>query len=225
MVLSPPLAGREVHVWIAETGSSSSEQLLRRVLSAYVEREPASWEFRVPSQGKPELNDPSIGLEFNLSHSSERLAIAISDRAHPVGVDIEVVRQRPFLRLARRYFAPVEAQGLAQWQGDALAAWFYRYWTLKEAWVKASGTGLRTPLDSFTFIFDDNGGISAQCAGNVQPYDCWSVDLGADCHLGVAMAGVDAGAQLRLLSANHDGFSEPVDGDLRGATGGLSIVS
>jgi phosphopantetheine--protein transferase-like protein len=220
-----PFAGREVHVWIAEMDGETSEQVLRRVLSAYVDRQPSSWEFTVAAQGKPELCDADIGLEFNLSHSAERLAIAIADRAHPVGVDIEQVRQRPFLRLAQRYFAPAEARSLAQWQGDSLAEWFYRYWTLKEAWVKASGAGLRTPLDSFAFIFDDNGGICVQCADNVQKYDSWSIDLPGTYYLAVALAGAEKDAKLRLLSANNSGFSEPLRGELKGASRGLSISS
>lgn len=84
--------------------------------------------------GKPYLRDGS--LHFNLSHSGDFALIAVSPQA-PVGVDIERHRERISWRaIAKRYFPePVHTPEE-----------FYRLWVMKEAVLKAIGTGLRGGL-------------------------------------------------------------------------------
>src|SRR5690606_18139898 len=48
-----------------------------------------------------------------------------------------------------RHFAPEECERLFALDGDAQVQGFYRYWTRKEAYIKALGTGLGHALDRF----------------------------------------------------------------------------
>jgi 4'-phosphopantetheinyl transferase len=103
---------------------------------------------RVPllanASGKLEIQGCG-GPGFNLSHSGVYVAVAVA-AAGRVGVDIEV--HRPdcgFLAIAREYFCPAELACLNAGPEHAEAL-FYRYWTLKEAHLKALGSGLSGPL-------------------------------------------------------------------------------
>ena len=102
---------------------------------------------REGAQGKPEWEIE--GLYFNLSHSGRMAACVIADR--PVGLDVQ---ERGPCReaLARRFFAPAEQAELAA-ATDRDGA-FVRLWTMKEAWLKASGAGLSVPLGSFSVAAD-----------------------------------------------------------------------
>jgi 4'-phosphopantetheinyl transferase len=67
-------------------------------------------------------------------------------------VDVEDVRAPvDALGLATRYFAATEAQGLRRLSPADQLMRFYALWTLKEAYVKARGRGLRLPLDRCAF--------------------------------------------------------------------------
>jgi 4'-phosphopantetheinyl transferase len=102
--------------------------------------------FDVAPRGKPRLAGRE--LAFNLSHSRGTALVAVT-AAREVGVDVEAVRERDLLGLARTYFAPAEQAVLASLAGPERAAAFYRCWTRKEAYLKACGMGLGLRLDSF----------------------------------------------------------------------------
>ena len=88
------------------------------------------------------------GCHFNLSHSGPYVALAVGES--PVGVDVECYREsRKTDALAKRYFTPEEMAFAADSQER-----FLRVWTAKEARLKWDGTGLRTPLNSFSVLGD-----------------------------------------------------------------------
>lgn len=93
--------------------------------------------------GKPELAD--VPLRFSLSHSGDRCACAVYDRA--IGVDIQK-RAAADVRILERRFTPCEREYVLN-SADRGAA-FTRVWTMKESYVKAHGTGI--PLNSFCTI-------------------------------------------------------------------------
>lgn len=120
--------------------------LVRRTLSAWMDRRPAELVFETGPYGKPFL--PS-GPSFNLSHSGKYLALGIRPSGR-VGIDIEVVRHSPDLpELAQRYFTESEKKGIAD-SPDGSTRAFFRVWVRKEAFLKATGFGLALPLDSFS---------------------------------------------------------------------------
>ena len=102
----------------------------------------------VSERGKPFLRGSS--LCFNLSHTDSFAACAISDRE--IGLDIQA-RQTGKESLIRRFFTAQEQEQL-QNAADADSA-FTALWCCKESYLKALGTGLSTPLNSFSVLLDE----------------------------------------------------------------------
>ena len=70
-----------------------------------------------------------------------------------MGVDVERRRELPdLMAVARTIFAPEAYANLAaRPERAARMALFYRYWTLGEAFIKATGEGIAQDLKSFAF--------------------------------------------------------------------------
>ncbi len=97
-------------------------------------------------QGKPFLADYPE-LAFNLSHSAEQMLIAVAWHCR-VGVDIEICKSRVNLSgLVKKCFAEVEMNYWNQLPDNEKNHAFYRFWTRKEAFVKATGHGIVLGLD------------------------------------------------------------------------------
>ncbi len=126
--------------------------LQRWVLSKYAPVAPGEWRFGKAAHGKPFVQAPQVKAPaFNLSHSGGMIVCAVAN-ARRIGVDVEDVnRDSASKGLAERYFAPAEADDVKRLSGDAMRNRFFRYWTLKEAYIKADGRGLTMPLHSFAF--------------------------------------------------------------------------
>jgi 4'-phosphopantetheinyl transferase len=75
-----------------------------------------------------------------------------------VGVDIGVMRSHvEYLDLAERFFAGREYEDLRQASEEKRGALFYRYWTCKEAYLKARGLGLSSGLKRIELNFGADG--------------------------------------------------------------------
>jgi 4'-phosphopantetheinyl transferase len=127
--------------------------LLRLLLGRYMGIAPQDLQFRYNVYGKPGLEQ---GPAFNVSRT--RLAALLAfGAAETIGVDIE--RKRPEIvtpQLARQVLSTTE---LAQFDASTQAAdLFFDVWTRKEAYVKALGTGLSTPLPEFTVLHQEKVG-------------------------------------------------------------------
>jgi 4'-phosphopantetheinyl transferase len=121
---------------------------LRTLLGRHLDRDPLSLAFATNEFGKPRLAGGGQ-VHFNLSHCEERAVLAVSEVAE-VGIDLERDRPIEHADLARRYFHPNEVTAITASREEAeQRRAFFLVWTLKEAVVKALGTGLSTPLDSF----------------------------------------------------------------------------
>lgn len=92
--------------------------------------------------GKPRLDaGPASRAEFSISHSGDWVLVALADQA--VGIDIEQHRGAIDPALLRACFTPAEQSHIH----DTVD--FYRYWTYKEAAIKAAGTGFSLEPLSF----------------------------------------------------------------------------
>ena len=109
--------------------------------------------FQYGAQGKPELHGAD-GCHFNMSHAGNWVAVAFS-RLAPVGVDVERIRPVD-MGLARRFFAADEYAALMACKDEEKLPLFFRYWTLKESYLKAVGSGLTKPLKTFCICLDSD---------------------------------------------------------------------
>lgn len=120
--------------------------LVRTILARYVARAPESLAFLYGPAGKPALTE---GPRFNLSDSEDYLVLAAT-AGRELGVNIETIRRIPDAAgIARRFFSAAESAALSTVAPDRHAEAFLACWTRKEAFLKATGGGLSTPLDSF----------------------------------------------------------------------------
>lgn len=86
-------------------------------------------------------------IHFNVSHSGN-MALAVFGSA-PVGCDIEKI-DVPDLNIAQKFFCAEEYEYIiTAADKPEQAKRFFRLWTLKESYVKATGHGLSQPLNSF----------------------------------------------------------------------------
>jgi 4'-phosphopantetheinyl transferase len=118
---------------------AQARSFLRRVLADYLGIAPLAVEFEYAQYGKPHID----GLFFNLSHAHELAVLAVSDSI-AVGIDIEYRQRDINVRdLARRFFTADEYAYLDSQPAALQHHLFLRYWTAKEAYLKATGEGLR----------------------------------------------------------------------------------
>ena len=156
----PPLGRDDIHVWFfpqwSVGGRSAESAIVRELLCTYAGSDVA---IEYDARGKAHVHGDL--LHFNISHSGDALALAIS-RSQPLGVDLEHHRRpRRVIELSRRFFAPHEADAMERLPEAERQIAFLRLWTRKEALVKAEGTGIAGGLHRAVFDFDDRGEIAA----------------------------------------------------------------
>jgi 4'-phosphopantetheinyl transferase len=107
------------------------------------------------THGKPRLEDGAGALEFSLSHSGLYAVVAVC-RAVPLGIDVEQVKpERDRTRLIEGVLSDVERRAIEALPAEQQGLAFLRYWTRKEAMLKATGHGLAVPLKSVTVSAHD----------------------------------------------------------------------
>lgn len=123
--------------------------LLRYALSKYAALPASRWQFDIGEHGKPALQSPVLpDLYFNLTHTEDLSACVISS-GRRCGIDAEnIQRKNKLIAVAGRMFAEEE---LAQLDEKDIDRQFYYFWTLREAYLKALGTGLAGSSKDFYF--------------------------------------------------------------------------
>jgi 4'-phosphopantetheinyl transferase len=141
--------------------SLATRALMRVALSHSRPVPPQAWNFRANAHGKPAI-DPENGVRFNLSNSVGFVVCLVAEGAE-VGVDVEPFeRSGQIVKLASKVFSPVEQAQLEALPEERKCDRALSLWTLKESYIKARGMGLALPLDKFSFVFDDSGGIQLE---------------------------------------------------------------
>ncbi|BAY09449.1 4'-phosphopantetheinyl transferase HetI [Calothrix sp. NIES-2098] len=117
---------------------------LRAILGRYLGVAPQEVQFDYESRGKPFLAHKfaDSGLAFNLSHSQD-LALCAVSKNRQIGIDLEYIRPMSDLEsLAQRFFLPREYDVVRSLPVEQRPEVFFRYWTCKEAYLKATGEGI-----------------------------------------------------------------------------------
>jgi len=121
--------------------------LRRWVLARYLGADPATIVFTAGTHGKPELADEG-DLRFSESESCGLALIAVA-RGAEVGVDVERVRPvNGAEQIVERFGTPAEREAYERLGPEDRHRGFLRWWTAKEALVKALGSGLDDRLAS-----------------------------------------------------------------------------
>ncbi|WP_405268194.1 4'-phosphopantetheinyl transferase family protein [Methanobrevibacter sp.] len=106
--------------------------------------------FKTEKYGKAYISNHD-NIHFNLSHSGKIVLCAISDME--VGVDVEYIDSEIDLNIAKNYFYNREYESIMK--SDNPSDEFFRYWVLKESYMKYTGLGMNLELDSFEILLED----------------------------------------------------------------------
>jgi len=101
------------------------------------------FEIELSSDYKPFLKEQDI--YFNISHSHHLVACAIAD--FPIGIDVEKINTSVNYLDFQLQMTAGELNKIQYGEDKILD--FFVYWTQKEAVLKAHGSGMMIPLDSF----------------------------------------------------------------------------
>ncbi len=155
------------------------------------------------AHGRPEIASPPTGLQFNLAHSAGLVVCALA-AGRDVGVDVEDLARRTVdLAVVSRYCSAEEILDI-QAQRDRWHDRFLRYWTLKEAYLKARGLGISVTLSDLSFSSDDARPRIALTRSLQGADDRWMFQLAqpTDRHL-IAVAAATADAVQPVVSVQQ----------------------
>jgi 4'-phosphopantetheinyl transferase len=193
----PPKAGGEAILSPDEVARASRFQFekdrihftrcrcaLRHILADYLAIANGEIRFEYSTSGKPQLaaDQNPRALQFNVSHSANIALIAVSSE-HQLGVDVEKIRGDVDVdALAERFFSLRECAGLRALPDDLRVPGFFACWTRKEAFLKATGSGLSFPLADFSVTtHPDHAPELEDIRGNPEGGKQWSLsDLQVD---------------------------------------------
>jgi 4'-phosphopantetheinyl transferase len=176
----------------------AAHALKRLMLSEAAGGRPHDWCFAAEPGGKPFVAGRT-GLHFNLSHCNGLVACAVSADV-PLGVDVEPLERRAPLDVADHYFAPDERAWLFGLPDGEQSRGFFRLWTMKEAFIKATGKGVAQGLHSFAIGFEPLR-VTFPDPGRAEPGEWRFVQeaIGGGHLLGLAWRGPDAAVTLRAI--------------------------
>lgn len=148
---------------------------------------------REEPHGKPRPAGPAGGLEISISHSGDRVVLAVADSVE-VGVDVErVAPARDLAGLADYALAPAEFEVWRSLDEAERVPAFFRYWARKEALLKSTGAGLAGGLDSVAVSAPGEAAAVLAWEGPYAPGQVWLADLEAGPDYRAALAALAPG--------------------------------
>lgn len=157
------------------------ELLTRAVIIELLGRDNASIEFTTGMHGKPALRDVP-NFHFNIAHAGEWVVGAFANA--PVGIDVECVAPvEDDLTIA--VMSAAELNHYLSLPESDQTDHFYRLWTLKESFVKATGQGLS--VDPTTLTIKPDAQCQLGCWQENGRYPCSLQELPFDCRYRAAI--------------------------------------
>jgi len=143
---------------------------LRLLLGYYLGIEPELIQVGRLSKGKPySVDNPT--LRFNMSNSGRRVVYAFS-MDEEIGIDLERIREMSDLdELIEKNYNKYEQSYINKLPEQRLYR-FFKFWTIKEAYLKAIGVGMRIPPEDLEFSVQ-NGKYSLQSIRGEMDTDDW----------------------------------------------------
>jgi 4'-phosphopantetheinyl transferase len=175
-----------------------SHGILREVLGIYLGADPKDLPISYDSRGKPEIagGREKTKLSFNLSHSEGMVLIATAMN-RDLGVDVEHAEPDfPLLEVARRFFTGQEAEFVASTIGPERTEAFFRIWTRREAYLKATGEGLGSQSGGIPFFGGGTSSTTVHIFKNEREWTSFDIKLDGDYFGALVAEGRDLGLRL-----------------------------
>jgi 4'-phosphopantetheinyl transferase len=181
-------------------GYALAHALLRNTLSSLIGSKPEALTFEADSYGKPRLSAPA-DVSFSLTHTNGLVACAVA-RGREIGIDAEAI-DRPIDAhgIANRYFTESETGYITEGKGEQKHERFFEVWTLKEAFLKATGRGMSQSLEAISFELEENETVRYSLApGNADAGWQFALFRPTTRHLlAVGISSLDAPAAIIVL--------------------------
>jgi 4'-phosphopantetheinyl transferase len=133
---------------------AASRSLIKQAVGAALESPPESVELAYSANGRPYLRGCDQ-LDISLSHTEEMLLFGLTSHGL-LGVDVEQSGRRLVSGGAPPHICtPYEQELLLSLPEPERDGALVRMWTLKEAYTKAIGQGMRFRFNGFAFGLDD----------------------------------------------------------------------
>ena len=120
-----------------------NHRFMRNVLGAYLNTSPNAIKFSHTAMGKPYIENSN--LFFNLSHRNKYGLLAIFKEAE-VGVDIEYIKELQDVATFSSYSFSEQEKAIIFSNDKTNPEILFTFWTFKEAYIKATGTGLSVDI-------------------------------------------------------------------------------
>lgn len=156
-----------------------SRILMRDLLADELGGEPKTW--LLDGRGSPLWPLAAESIRTSISHNREHAAVALCTQAEGLGIDLERPQRRcRWQDIARRWYSAAEQALLADCEPQNREQLFYRLWTLKEAWVKATGRGLAGHFQAIRACPDKDTGWQLEADTSARGWRAWSGWVGQE---------------------------------------------
>ncbi len=137
----------DIHIWRGQFNKNNKEELteiLKSILSFYVEFEKKNFNFNKTRFGKPYLvcDNKKVNIFFNITHSENIFALIISNDKE-CGIDLEFcIYQDDLMDVAKSFFNQADYAYLLSLNSEERITKFYQIWITREAILKCIGIGI-----------------------------------------------------------------------------------
>ncbi|MFF5448532.1 4'-phosphopantetheinyl transferase family protein [Streptomyces sp. NPDC012888] len=137
----------------------TSRMVLKHTAAEVLRTDPAALDLAYKIGGRPYIRGFDQ-IDVSLSHTDDLIAVGVS-RNGRIGVDAEPAGRRMSFDLLHGHMCtPAEYAELVRMSQERQASEMLRLWTLKEAYTKALGQGLRLGFTEFGFGLDSGALIA-----------------------------------------------------------------